>query len=84
MPRLGVLQVPYFIDLLRRYLPHATPVPFNAVTEFLEGRGEALSRQHHTSGENALCRYPYWWTSREMQFCFRCGFVRSLIGLKTL
>ncbi len=41
-PRIGVLNVPYYIDKVRRYLPQATIVTLNSVTEFFEGRGEEL------------------------------------------
>jgi ABC-type amino acid transport substrate-binding protein len=41
-PRIGVLNVPYYVDGLRRALPQATMVPLNSITEFFEGKGEEL------------------------------------------
>jgi hypothetical protein len=39
-PRIGVLNVPYYIDKVRRYLPQAEMVILHSVTEFFEGRGD--------------------------------------------
>jgi ABC-type amino acid transport substrate-binding protein len=41
-PGIGLLNSPYYIDLVHRYLPQATLVPLNSITEFFEGRGEEL------------------------------------------
>jgi ABC-type amino acid transport substrate-binding protein len=41
-PRIGVLNVPYYVDKVHRLLPQATIVQFNSITEFFEGKGEAV------------------------------------------
>ena len=41
-PRIGVLNVPYYIDKVRKYLPQATLVVLNSAREFFESRGEEL------------------------------------------
>jgi ABC-type amino acid transport substrate-binding protein len=41
-PRIGVLNVPYYVDKVQRFLPQATIVQLNSITEFFEGKGEAL------------------------------------------
>jgi ABC-type amino acid transport substrate-binding protein len=41
-PGIGLLNVPYYIDTVRPYLPQATLVPLNSITEFFESRGEEL------------------------------------------
>jgi ABC-type amino acid transport substrate-binding protein len=41
-PRIGVPNVPYYIDKVRRYLPQATLVVLNSAREFFESRGEEL------------------------------------------
>jgi hypothetical protein len=41
-PRIGVLNVPYYVDKVRRVLPQATVVQLNSITEFFEGKGEEL------------------------------------------
>jgi ABC-type amino acid transport substrate-binding protein len=41
-PRLGVPNLPYYIDKVHRFLPQATIVPLNSITEFFEGKGEEL------------------------------------------
>jgi ABC-type amino acid transport substrate-binding protein len=41
-PRIGVLNVPYYVDKVQRYLPQAEVVLLNSVTEFFEGRGDEL------------------------------------------
>jgi Na+/H+-dicarboxylate symporter/ABC-type amino acid transport substrate-binding protein len=41
-PRIGVLNVPYYVDKVHRFLPQATIVQLNSITEFFEGKGEAL------------------------------------------
>jgi Na+/H+-dicarboxylate symporter/ABC-type amino acid transport substrate-binding protein len=41
-PRIGVLNVPYYVSKVHRFLPQATIVPFNSITEFFEGKGEEL------------------------------------------
>jgi ABC-type amino acid transport substrate-binding protein len=41
-PRIGVLDVPYYIDAVRHSLPHATLVMLHTVTEFFDQRGEDL------------------------------------------
>jgi ABC-type amino acid transport substrate-binding protein len=40
--RLGVLNVPYYIEKVHRYLPQAELVLLNSISEFFEGRGEEL------------------------------------------
>src|SRR5262249_8678194 len=37
-PRIGVLNVPYYVDKVHRYLPQAELVVLNSITEFFEGR----------------------------------------------
>jgi ABC-type amino acid transport substrate-binding protein len=39
-PRIGVLNIPYYIDAVHDYFPHATLVMLNTVTELFEQRGE--------------------------------------------
>jgi ABC-type amino acid transport substrate-binding protein len=39
-PRIGILDIPYYIDAVHHYLPHATLVVLNTVSEFFEQRGE--------------------------------------------
>jgi ABC-type amino acid transport substrate-binding protein len=41
-PRIGVLNIPYYVDAVHDYLPHATLVEFKTVQEFFEQRGEAV------------------------------------------
>ena len=41
-PRIGVLNVPYDVDKVPRFLPQATIVQLNSITEFFEGKGEEL------------------------------------------
>jgi ABC-type amino acid transport substrate-binding protein len=41
-PRIGVPNVPYYIDKVQRYLPQAELVILNTINEFFEGRGETL------------------------------------------
>jgi len=41
-PRIGVPNVPYYIDKVRNYLPQATLVVLNSAREFFESRGEEL------------------------------------------
>jgi ABC-type amino acid transport substrate-binding protein len=41
-PRIGVPNIPYYMDKVRRYLPQATLVLLNSAREFFESRGEAL------------------------------------------
>ena len=41
-PRIGVLNIPYYVDKVHRFLPQATIVQLNSITEFFEGKGEAL------------------------------------------
>ena len=41
-PRIGVPNVPYYINKVQRFLPQATIVPLNSITEFFEGQGEEL------------------------------------------
>jgi Na+/H+-dicarboxylate symporter len=47
--RLGVLNVPYYIEKVRRYLPQAELVLLNSISEFFEGRGEALDALVYTA-----------------------------------
>ncbi len=41
-PRIGVLNVPYYITKVQQFLPQATIVQLNSITEFFEGKGEEL------------------------------------------
>jgi proton glutamate symport protein len=41
-PRIGVPNIPYYVEKVHRYLPQAELVLLNSVTEFFEGRGEEL------------------------------------------
>ena len=41
-PRIGVLNIPYYVDKVHQFLPQATIVQLNSITEFFEGKGEAL------------------------------------------
>jgi Na+/H+-dicarboxylate symporter/ABC-type amino acid transport substrate-binding protein len=41
-PRIGILNVPYYIDKVRQYLPQATLVMLNSAREFFESRSEGL------------------------------------------
>jgi Na+/H+-dicarboxylate symporter/ABC-type amino acid transport substrate-binding protein len=48
-PRIGVLNVPYYVDKLHRVLPQATIVQLNSITDFFEGKGEALDAFLYTA-----------------------------------
>jgi ABC-type amino acid transport substrate-binding protein len=48
-PRIGVLNVPYYADKVRRVLPQATVVQLNSITEFFEGQGEELDAFLYTA-----------------------------------
>jgi Na+/H+-dicarboxylate symporter len=41
-PRIGVPNIPYYIEKVHRYLPHAELVVLNSANEFFEGRGDEL------------------------------------------
>jgi ABC-type amino acid transport substrate-binding protein len=41
-PRLGVPNLPYYINKVQHFLPQATIVPLNSITDFFEGKGEEL------------------------------------------
>jgi len=41
-PRIGVPNIPYYIDKVQRYLPQAELVVLNSIPEFFEKRGEEL------------------------------------------
>ena len=41
-PRLGVPNLPYYINKVQHLLPQATIVPLHSITEFFEGKGEEL------------------------------------------
>ena len=41
-PRIGVLNVPYYVNKVQHFLPQATIVHLNSITEFFEGKGEEL------------------------------------------
>jgi ABC-type amino acid transport substrate-binding protein len=41
-PRLGVPNIPYYINKVRRYIPQATLILLSSVREFFESRGEEL------------------------------------------
>jgi Na+/H+-dicarboxylate symporter/ABC-type amino acid transport substrate-binding protein len=47
--RLGVPNVPYYIDKVHRYLPQAELVLLNSISEFFEGRGEDLDALVYTA-----------------------------------
>jgi Na+/H+-dicarboxylate symporter len=47
--RIGVLNVPYYMDKLQRYLPQAEMVVLKSVTEFLERRGDDLDAFLYTA-----------------------------------
>jgi len=59
-PRIGVLNVPYYIDKVRQYLPQATLVVLNSAREFFESRGEELDALVFSaeSGSAWSLRYP--------------------------
>jgi ABC-type amino acid transport substrate-binding protein len=46
---LGVLNVPYYIEKVHRYLPQAELVLLNSISEFFEGRGEELDALVYTA-----------------------------------
>jgi ABC-type amino acid transport substrate-binding protein len=48
-PRIGVPNIPYYVDKVHRYLPQAELVLLNSVTEFFEGRGEDLDALVYTA-----------------------------------
>jgi Na+/H+-dicarboxylate symporter/ABC-type amino acid transport substrate-binding protein len=41
-PRIGVLNVPYYVNKVHRVLPQATIVQLNSITEFFDGKGGEL------------------------------------------
>ena len=41
-PRIGILDIRYYMAAVHDYLPHATLVVFKSVTEFFEQRGEEV------------------------------------------
>jgi Na+/H+-dicarboxylate symporter/ABC-type amino acid transport substrate-binding protein len=41
-PRIGVLNVPYYVNKVQQFLPQATIVQLNSIIEFFEGKGEEL------------------------------------------
>jgi Na+/H+-dicarboxylate symporter/ABC-type amino acid transport substrate-binding protein len=41
-PRIGVLDVPYYVNKVHRVLPQATIVQLNSITEFFDGKGGEL------------------------------------------
>jgi ABC-type amino acid transport substrate-binding protein len=59
-PRIGVLNVPYYIDKVRQYLPRATLVILDSTREFFESRGEDLDALVFSaeSGSAWSLRYP--------------------------
>ncbi|MDH3601197.1 MAG: cation:dicarboxylase symporter family transporter, partial [Candidatus Tectomicrobia bacterium] len=48
-PRVGVLNVPYYVDKLQRYLPQAEMVTLTSVREFLEHQGDDLDAFLYTA-----------------------------------
>jgi ABC-type amino acid transport substrate-binding protein len=48
-PRIGVPNIPYYVDKVHRYLPQAELVLLHSVTEFFEGRGEELDALVYTA-----------------------------------
>lgn len=48
-PRIGVLNVPYYTDKLKRYLPQAEIVKMRSVTEFLQEKGAAVDAFLYTA-----------------------------------
>jgi Na+/H+-dicarboxylate symporter/ABC-type amino acid transport substrate-binding protein len=48
-PRIGVLNVPYYVDKVHRLLPQATIVQLNSITEFFEAKGEELDAFLYTA-----------------------------------
>jgi ABC-type amino acid transport substrate-binding protein len=48
-PRIGVLNVPYYVSKVHRFLPQATLVPLNSITEFFEGKGEEIDAFLYTA-----------------------------------
>ena len=59
-PRIGVPNVPYYIDKVRRYVPQAELVILNAATEFFEQRGDELDAMVFSAeaGSAWSLRYP--------------------------
>lgn len=47
--RIGVLNVPYYVDKVHRFLPQATIVQLNSITEFFDGKGEELDAFLYTA-----------------------------------
>jgi ABC-type amino acid transport substrate-binding protein len=48
-PRIGVPNLPYYVEKVHRYLPQAELVLLHSVTEFFEGRGEELDALVYTA-----------------------------------
>jgi ABC-type amino acid transport substrate-binding protein len=48
-PRIGVLNVPYYVSKVRQFLPQATLVPLNSITEFFEGKSEEIDAFLYTA-----------------------------------
>jgi ABC-type amino acid transport substrate-binding protein len=48
-PHIGVLNVPYYTSKVHQFLPQATLVPFNSITEFFEGKGEEIDAFLYTA-----------------------------------
>jgi ABC-type amino acid transport substrate-binding protein len=48
-PRIGVLNVPYYVDKVQRFLPQATVVHLNSITEFFDGKGGELDAFLYTA-----------------------------------
>jgi ABC-type amino acid transport substrate-binding protein len=59
-PRIGVLNVPYYMNKVHQYLPQATLVVLNSPREFFESRGEQLDALVFSaeSGSAWSLRYP--------------------------
>ena len=43
------LNVPYYVSKVHKFLPQATIVPFNSITEFFEGKGEEIDAFLYTA-----------------------------------
>ena len=59
-PRIGALNVPYYVSKVHQFVPQATIVPFNSITEFFEGKGEEIDAFLYTaeSGSAWSLLYP--------------------------
>lgn len=58
-PRIGVLNVPYYIKVLKRYLPQAEVVLLGSVREFFKGRGKDLDAMLYTAEAGSVWTLIY-------------------------